>query len=313
MKKEKILLTLAVLVMGAVPVQASKWRVNNTGVQADFTSASQAVNASQVAPGDTLYFEGSVWQYGDVSIGKRLVIIGPGYFLGENDSTQADKKNAYLQNIFFNSGSEGSVIKGIYLIGGLYLQSVSNILVERNYVSGLYIGSGVVKCMILRNYMNDASMSNCDHILISNNIIVSSLTVGGNGSAVVTNNVVGGQISLNNTDFRNNISLTTYANWVNLAASVNSEHNIGAGTQFGTLNGNQSGVDMNTVFTYAGSTDGKYRLKAGSPAIGAGTGGVDCGAYGGDYPYVLSGMVTGPSVWYMIMDGIDVTVKAKSH
>ena len=52
---------------------------------------------------------------------------------------------------------------------------------------------------------------------------------------------------------------------------------------------------MTTVFKYTGSTDGRYKLKAGSPAIGYGVGGVDCGIYGGPEPYVLSGMPTVPA------------------
>ena len=52
---------------------------------------------------------------------------------------------------------------------------------------------------------------------------------------------------------------------------------------------------MATVFVdYSGtlgkSDDAKWKLKAGSPAIGAGVSGVDCGVFGGVTPYVLSGV-----------------------
>lgn len=45
------------------------------------------------------------------------------------------------------------------------------------------------------------------------------------------------------------------------------------------------------------SNDGKWVLKAGSPAIGFGTGGVDNGIYGGATPYKLSGIPATPAFY----------------
>jgi hypothetical protein len=51
----------------------------------------------------------------------------------------------------------------------------------------------------------------------------------------------------------------------------------------------------------AGSLDGKYQLAVSSPAIGGGVdiGGVkpDCGAFGGNNPYQLSGIPAIPSIY----------------
>lgn len=74
-------------------------------------------------------------------------------------------------------------------------------------------------------------------------------------------------------------------------------NNIDAGDHFGTENGNQVNVDMSTVFVGTGSTDGQWQLAAGSPAIGAGFNGVDCGMFGGPTPYVLSGIPSIPSIY----------------
>ena len=74
---------------------------------------------------------------------------------------------------------------------------------------------------------------------------------------------------------------------------------------------------MSSVFLYTGSTDGQYQLKAGSPAIGAGNGGVNCGAYGGPNPYVLSGLPPVPATWFFNIGDpsgpYNVQVKVKSH
>jgi hypothetical protein len=69
-----------------------------------------------------------------------------------------------------------------------------------------------------------------------------------------------------------------------------------------------------------GSNDGIFQLKAGSPAIGAGVGGVDMGLFGGSDPYVLSGLPAIPAIWFISApssgsgaSGLQVQIKAKSH
>ena len=104
-----------------------------------------------------------------------------------------------------------------------------------------------------------------------------------------------------------------------------SSNNISNGTQFGTTDGNQSSVDMTTVFLGTGSYDNFFKLKTGSPAIAAGYGStqqvpVDAGMYGGSTPYVLSGIPAIPSIYYFKnqpvgsnSDPIDVQVKVRSN
>lgn len=102
-------------------------------------------------------------------------------------------------------------------------------------------------------------------------------------------------------------------------------NNIGNATQFGTADGNQQNVDMTTVFVGTGSNDGYYKLKVGSPAIGAGYGStvqnpVDAGMFGGSTSYVLSGLPAIPSIYFFAnqpvgsnSDPIDVQIKVKSN
>ena len=81
---------------------------------------------------------------------------------------------------------------------------------------------------------------------------------------------------------------------------------------------------MTSVFVdYSGSLgksdDAKWMLKAGSPAIGAGVSGVDCGAFGGVTPYVLSGVPNLPHIYEAAIPGtaysdkgLSCTIKIKS-
>ena len=81
---------------------------------------------------------------------------------------------------------------------------------------------------------------------------------------------------------------------------------------------------MSDVFAYTGAPDEIYKLKAGSPAIGAGYGStagnsIDCGIYSGSTPYVVAGQVNMPAIYYFSnqpigsnTDPIKVTVKVKA-
>ena len=121
----------------------------------------------------------------------------------------------------------------------------------------------------------------------------------------------------------NNISCDT-ASTIALNTGNTISYNI-LGSSDTVAIGNQYDVDMASVFVdYDGalgySTDGKWQLKAGSPAIGTGLGGVDCGAFDGIEPYVLSGLPEVPHIYEVIMPGtvisdedLSVTVRVKAQ
>lgn len=103
-------------------------------------------------------------------------------------------------------------------------------------------------------------------------------------------------------------------------------NNLANNSQFGTADANQANVDMSTVFVGTGSYDGFFKLKVGSPAIGAGYGStvqtpVDAGMFGGgSTAYVLSGIPAIPSIYFFAnqpvgsnSDPIDVQVKVRSN
>ena len=78
---------------------------------------------------------------------------------------------------------------------------------------------------------------------------------------------------------------------------------------------------MDNVFAgvTGNSTDGQWQLTSGSSAIGAGSGGANCGIFGGADPYQLSG-ISGPSIYSITMpsagtpaNGINVTLKVKTN
>jgi len=300
---------------------AGKWRVNNAGIAADFTTAQAAANSSSVLSGDTLYFEGSLRYYGSLTLTKRLVLIGPGYFLGQNPETQVNLAPAVIEGIVFNPGSKGSVMTGMSIRGWTYVQDTAITLV-RNNMDAVAVNGPSHQNTIVGNYMSSLVFNNSTGNMVTGNLIMNTscywgnvLHVNENSTAVVRNNIIAGCQAIYNSTYQNNIATGTAAAGNNTFVSGNStiDHNIGASTQYGTANGNQENVDMALVFVNTGSDDGKYMLAAGSPAIGAGAGGVNCGVFGGSFPYVLSGMPNLPSIWFTSISGNTVTVKAVSH
>ena len=312
MKKNFYFLLLA---MFTVNVSFAKiWRVNNTGVPADFTNAQAANDAAGVLSGDTIHIEPSGTSYGDLALTKRLVIIGNGYFLGSaasnsNPDLQANTAISYIGNLYVYAGGSNSVIMGMtfnYAYIG-YSTYVNNLLFRRNRVlARVYFYNGgstnvqVMQCYIEGDVVQTTSHTN---VLLANNIIVQGVSFDGDDNGTFQNNVLhatgaGYGSSFTGFTLRSNIML---AGTISLTTCL-VEFNLGNSTQFGTATGNQQNIDMSTVFTGypaigINSYDGRYVLKTGSPAIAAGYGSVDCGAYGNTPAYVKSGIPDVPSIY----------------
>ena len=305
-------------------------RVNNDpAADADYTTL-QAAN-DNANDGDTVYIEGSTTSYEGADISRKLTIIGPGYWLNENDSTQANGLEVIFNgNINFNTGSAGSSISGIT---GFYIYlDANNITVSRcnlSYIS-LNSGSDVENILISQNYLNYImSYGKISNSVISNNIINHQIYAGTpSGALQISNNIITAQgtapypINVYSSTITNNI--TCYSSGqiaVNTGNTITNNILAAPGTD---ANGNKYNIVMANVFVdYSGSLnysdDGKWKLKAGSPAIGAGVGGVDCGVFGGVAPYVLSGMPALPHIYEVTIpatassdQGLSCTLKVKS-
>ncbi len=312
MKKNLILLILVFFAGHAA--FAKIWRVNNTGVPADFTTAQAANDAPGVSNGDTIHFEPSGTNYGDLGLTKRLVIIGNGYFLGSaasnsNPDLQANTAISYIPNLYVYSGGSNSVIMGLtvnYAYIG-YSTYVNNLLFRRNRVlARVYFYNGgstnvqVMQCYIDGDVVQTGSHTN---VLLANNIIIQGVSFDGDDNGTFQNNVlhatgIGYGSAFTGFTLRSNIMV---AGSISLTTCL-AEFNLANSTQFGTASGNQQNIDMSAVFTGyptigTNSYDGRYTLKAGSPALAAGYGSVDCGAYGNTPAYVKSGIPDVPSIY----------------
>lgn len=317
------------LLWSNVAAQTTRTVNNAAGSQAQYATITAAITAS--SPGDIILVQGSGVSYGTLSLTKRVAIIGTGYFLGQNgQNTQATAGVATFDNVHFLAGSEGSIFTG-FGCNNIYA-GTSNIVVSRCNFGGV----GLIAYTTVGNFtIKQCFFSGGDvrggNFIFKNNIIYGGLLV---SSGEIVNNIIncdnaGGDVYLfeGTVSVRNNIFGTSgYPSSSSPIPNENRFHNIFVNNwpeyQGG---GNLVNVDIATLF--AGfpnqgdnSIDGRYKLSANSPARGAGANGVDCGAFGGDEPYVLSGMPFIPNIYELTVpnaassgSGLRVTIKAKAN
>ncbi len=302
---------------------------NNPGFDVDYTTLQAAVDAA--IGGDTIYVEGSTTYYAGATINKQLTIVGPGYYLNENPKTQANKLEAQINSdLTFAAGSEGSTLMGCVFFDGLIINT-GDITVIRNLLWEVDFEGTSDNILFAQNYVGrsvQATAGQISNAVIANNIIGRQIWAQpASGPLVVSNNVLittnyTFPIDCHNANIQNNIVIRNIASIsLNSGNSINNNILAADGTD---ASGNQYNIDMTTVFAdFDGqlemSTDGKWKLKAGSPALGAGASGVDCGAYGGLAPYILSGIPNLPHIYEASVQaatssesGLQVTILVKS-
>ena len=362
MKKTHYFFIAAIMAATCFTQKASAkiWRVNNqsnydgstlwgdnfggTAAYPVFKQINQAVAFSIVNDGDTIHVEGSTVLYDAATITKRLVIIGPGYFLTENPKTSENIMEARIGRIGFSAGSQNSQVIGLDVVSGgnvadryIYI-SVSSITVKRCRIDGgINFGFPLTDINILENFFPN-SASNVfatngntgfvppTNVIFNNNICQKALTWGTPLTNPTTfwpilqcnNNVFDGpdnlatpNLAFSAGEFKNNILMPTNA-IVNIAASPGViAYNIGTlSTQFGTADNNLVVPAITSLFVTGNSTDGDYQIVSGSQASNNGSDGTDRGPFGGaavTSRYTLSGLAAIPVVYKITTVGATAT------
>lgn len=311
--------------------------VNNTpGVTANYKTLQGAVDS--VTDGTIILLQPGPTSYGDVTIKKRVSIIGAGYFLNHNPdpASQATQQSSVVTRIFFDTASNGSYITGLSITAPI--NSGTNYRLNFNFTSNVTIS----RCLIL-NWGGYVYATRSSSITVKQ----CYFNGGGNNATIAFTSVATGIEFLNNifsidqanshilpTEsftnytasflFKNNVmfnvsnpgyypSLVTLTNnvifqtngsgTINCAAAMN---NAGDATYSSGGPNITNAVLANTLVLNSDPTitsaDGRYKLKPGSVAIGYGQGGVDCGAFGGSASekYELSGIAEFvPNIFYL--------------
>jgi hypothetical protein len=314
-------------------VSAKVWRVNNNaGVSRDFAEVSTAVANAVVQNGDTLYVEGSPTAYTSVTLTKRLVIIGTGYFLSENTGLQANVNDAFISSITLDSLASGSKFYGIHTTVIYTNSNTDDITISRCklqlFSNTGFVNSKLANWVVSKCYISGAvSLVGSSYVFenfeFTNCIVSATFSITGtliNG--LLRNNVFLNTVATNNCYVANNIFLSSSPlNFTNCTL----KYNIAQGSVLPAGNNNQNNISQASLFTLTGSTDGKYQLKAGSPAVGAGepVSGItpDCGAFGTADPYRLSGIPPIPTIYALTVPAsvpstatsMNITVSTRSN
>lgn len=323
-KTMKRYLSLATMLLVAAAAQAGILRVNNNpGVTGVYTSAQAAHNAAN--PGDIIHLEPSNNHYGDVTCTKPLTWVSVGYFLPQNPGLQFAPVSGRLRNVNANSGSGGSVFT---VACENFSVNTSNITLERCFLSGGFgtNNPSYANVVIKQSYIYYQATLNGNQVVFSNNVCAYAEVTDGNASAVITNNVLtqnNGATNVWNSIFQNNIIRGTGFTY-SFFSPVEVSYNMTAGPGgIPAGNNNQFSVNMSNVFVNPGEapqrSDKDFVLKAGSPAIGAGIGGIDMGGFGGSNPLVLGMQPAIPAITALSVPGanntstIQATFSAKSN
>lgn len=314
------------LVSVALSSNAKVWRVNNNvGVTADFTTFFAAVAAA--AAGDTLYIEASFTDYttNSITLTKKLTIIGAGYFHGTNDPSypanpglQAIQPYSSLQYIAIGPAAAGTRFLGMILstINVHASATAHDLLFEKCILNssitldnGNHDGITIRKCFF-NNGSVAATQGTVVNFVCENNIFFNTWGSLNMTALVPGNNIVRNNswkdVAIGNTLVNCYVANNIFHNAPNTFTNCTIKNNLFTANQAlpGTATNNQINVNITNVYVggTTGSQDSRAKLKAGSPAIGAGltVGSVinpDCGAFGATDPYVLSGMPNIPSIY----------------
>jgi hypothetical protein len=321
-----VLLALAAQLASAQTIR----RVNNTGITGANIYADLAAAQTAASNGDIIQVEPSTTAYAGLNVTKQLTIVGPGYFLAENQppTLQASPITATVGSFDFQAGSAGSSVAGIVCTGVMYVR-VNNITIQRCLMQGnyIYLGYGglTTGAVIRQNYalgVQESSVST--NSLITNNMFVNgqvNLPSGGNTGEFSNNTVINMGVSLNSFTARNNY----FGGNVTFTANTYWSYNLFSLTTLptaGTASNNTANVPASSVFVLSPGSqfDGWYKLKTGTnPATGGGQGGVDIGATGSatGYGYHFGGLPAIPAIYQLnqaVSDNtLNVTVGTRSN
>ena len=161
-----------------------------------------------------------------------------------------------------------------------------------------------------------------ENLQVTNCFLTAIFNITTNINGLIRNNIFTNHVTISNSYIANNIFLNSPTlSFTNCTV----KYNIAQVNVLPAGNSNQNNISQASLFTLTGSTDGRYQLKAGSPAIGAGepVNGVtpDAGVFGTADPYRLSGIPPIPTIYALTVPAsvpssatsMTVTVSTRSN
>lgn len=299
---KKIMLILAAACMSAA-TNAKILRVSNvSGSSAPYSTIEAAHDAARA--GDTIMVDASNTSYTaayftNIDLTKRVVVIGPGYDLVQNEIVEEGACGAAVGN--FTIKAEGTVIKGMTLSS--ITISAPKAIINRCKIGTISFNKGADNAIISQNYITELIMgSNVAFCQVTNNIFAYTIS---NTYTNIIEELDQSYIAYN----------TFRSSYVNMNANNSTiEHNLCIGIRDnGNNNSINNNYDTNIISTQATNDfiDKDY-LALEIPENVVNT----YGAFAGDSPYILSGIPSGPVIQDLVVpttvergSKLNVTVK----
>ena len=303
---------IAVVAVAATQVaMAHSWRINNDASKgAHFASINEAMTSEQVVDGDTLYLDPGCALKDDQTITKAVTVIGTGWEYPDKLYVPAriEKKliirsaakvvgllisgdvNLYHSNVIIEGCNTTFVcavaksVDNVQIIGSYITKRVHGYSSGSNsgwqiYNSWVQDQSGWNTSTI--NYLSQATVANC--FIVNFNGWTDNIKALDVNNSLIKNNIIVSTYKNNLTDLVAGSNNLVYNNCMSVAAdkSAYAANNV--------CTGNKS---LGHYMINSGVGGAQMQLCEGSPAKGAGEGGIDCGPYaeGSLYPFITYGL-----------------------
>lgn len=348
----KMILTILLVITSTTIASAQTIRIANNNLDAPtgshiYANIQDAIDAS--SNGDIIHVIPSDQRYGNFTLAKRLTIIGIGY----NPNTDRNLESTITSIRLKNFDSSGSKFIGLRFTFRVTLEEVENITFEKCFFEEEIVAleadnrtPSKIKNITFRNCIieNEISFLHTEttDILLYNNIITGSNSIGFGGFTVIANNVFFLQLQsfqvqkidkLTRGIVSNNIfiglNLNVGGDITNSVFTNNLNYELRGDRNFPSTNGNTESnnfLDQDPQFiAFPSSGSGNYsfefnlRLRDSSPGKGAGSDGTDIGIYGGLFPFDDTGtslpVIRTLNTPGLVNQGSDlqVEIKAQAH
>lgn len=310
--KNSILIICLLAISGTVTAQL-RFIVQNGDSAKVYGTFGAAFAATQ--QGDTLYLPGGTFNMGNITINKKLTMIGAGH---HPTYSQATGRTEITGSIALITGSDTSRFSGFYLSGNINFgtsktnSNITNIEISRCNVN-------TIKLYYSDYYGSSPSLA--EQLLISENIIRGEIVGGDAQNVLIEKNILHNiQDFNNNVLISNNVVLIPNSLMFQEITSCTIQNNVFIHTGTYLFYNNSANTVKNNLFvnTYSGGTDNidqqplesifvnytggafsydfDFHLQETSPGKNAGSDGTDIGIYGTVMPWKDGGVPFNPHI-----------------
>lgn len=210
MKKLFFTFILAIMATGVLQAQQISV-VSSGGATTLYQTLKDAIEGAD--DGSVIYLPGGGFPIADeVKITKKLTIVGIGHKI---KTENVDGYTTISGNLFFNQGSDGSALMGVYLSGNVYIGNdakVDDVLVRYCNVNDVNVYNNCLGTTIDQNYIRGAAHFNGCSGIFSHNItqFVRQLNDGFISNNIITSRYYNAMDDCNRTSLTNNIIIDYY-------------------------------------------------------------------------------------------------------